>query len=599
MIKQLIRQLSKLKISTLFALSIVLFSLVFVLLQSTILFNSTAEFLEKKISQSSLETSEQIGKRIEVALNNILDTCLNIRLSDMIHSLDNLDLEDEYAQICLIKDINSAFTSIVHSNENILGIYLLSNNLTMYNYASPNGVFKLDRLKGTSIYDAIESQQEGFVPTCNDYFSQSALNAKPKNAFYYFYTIKGHDKQNLATILICIDEKVFASSFLSLEQKDNLIFLFDEKGNLISPYPADPEDVSKQNELYTDIENRYSENDAYFPITFSSQKYLCMPIEISNGWSLVHLRSYQDIADGIGQLRSISLAIGVCCFIFSILIVLLFSNALTRPIYDLIEKIKLIGANNLDVEFDEFSTNEIGSINRQMNKITRKLKQNIADMKDNQQKMLKSECKALQSQINPHFLYNTLDAINWMAIRIGADNISTMSMQLGTFFRHSLNKGNLTTTIEAELDHLAAYTGIQEYRYDNRFTYNIAVDPQILQCTIVNLVLQPLVENSLLHGGANTNGACNIKIIGKVEGEDILLDVIDDGCGCDPEFMNRCLQKEISVSRGYGVMNVHQRLRIYFGAPYGLCYLPATLGTHARIRIPLHHSLAQKENLNV
>ncbi|MEG1407885.1 MAG: histidine kinase, partial [Ruthenibacterium sp.] len=322
------------------------------------------------------------------------------------------------------------------------------------------------------------------------------------------------------------------------------------------------------------------------------------PIHINHGWSLVHLRSYQDITAGIGQLRTLSLKIGICCFLFSILIVFLFSKALTRPIYALIEKIKLIGADNLDVEFDEFSDNEIGSINRQMNKITRKLKQNIADMKQNQEKMLKSECKALQSQINPHFLYNTLDAINWMAIRIGADNISTMSMQLGTFFRHSLNKGNLTTTIQAELEHLSAYTGIQAYRYDHRFTYQVSVEPEILNCTIVNLVLQPLVENSLLHGAANTNGACNIRVIGKTEGDDILIDVIDDGCGCNAKLMNRCLQKDISMSHGYGVINVHQRLRIYFGDSYGLCYLPATLGTHVRVRIPRRYASEQKEIQN-
>lgn len=584
----MIKKLSKLKISTLFALSIVLFSSVFVLLQSTILFDKTADFLENKISQSGLETSEQIGKRIESALNSILDTSMNIRLSDTIHSLDNLDVDDHYAQLCLVKDIGSAFASLAHSNENILGIYLLTNSLTMYNYAAPNGVFKLDRLRGTTIYDAITSGQEGFIPTCNDYFSQNTLNSKPKNAFYYFYTIKGKDKQDLATILICIDEKVFASSFLSLDQKNNLLYLFDENGNLISPYLNDPESLAAQSALFTEAEISSAKNNAYFPITYENNKYLCMPIHISNGWSLIYLRSYRDITDGIGQLRSISFGIGICCFAFSILTILLFSSAMTRPIYDLIEKIKLIGANNLDVEFDEFSTNEIGSINRQMNKITRKLKQNIEDMKLNQQKMLTSECKALQSQINPHFLYNTLDAINWMAIRSGSDDISTMSMQLGTFFRHSLNKGNLTTTIEAELDHLAAYTGIQEYRYDKRFSCSITVDPEILRCTIVNLVLQPLVENALLHGAATTNGACNIQIVGKIDEQDIILDVIDDGCGCDPIFMNRCLKKEISSSHGYGVMNVHQRLQIYFGEPYGLTYLPAASGTYARIRIPLH-----------
>lgn len=594
----MIKQLSRLKISTLFTLSVLLLSAVLVLLQTTILFPATAKFLEQQISQSSFETSGQIGKRIDEALNNILDTSMNIRLSDSIHTLRNMDTTDSYAQLLLIKEFSSALASIAHSNKNILGIYLLTNNLTMYNYAAPNGVFRLDRLQGTAIYDAIQAQQEGFVPTCNDYFSQSAFSSIPKNAFYYFYTIKTPGKQDLATILICMDEKVFASSFLDLEQKDSFLFLFNEQGSLISPYQNDEEYLTAQSKLYAQTEAAMKEGAAYFPLNYNDGKYLCTPIQISNGWTLVHLRNYKEIANGVSQLKGLSLQLCVACFLLSLLVVVLFSKALTKPIHTLIGKIKCIEADNLDVEFDEFSTNEIGSINRQMNKITRRLKQNIADMKSNQQKMLASECKALQSQINPHFLYNTLDAINWMAIRINADNISTMAMQIGAFFRHSLNKGNLTTTVEAELDHLAAYTGIQAYRYDNRFSYTVSVDPQILQSIIINLVLQPLVENSLLHGAAATNGACNVNVCGSIKGECIMLDVIDDGCGCDYEFMNRCLEKDIAVSHGYGILNVHQRLRIFFGEPYGLCYMPATIGTHARICIPLHYSPPEKEVLN-
>ncbi|MFR9232616.1 MAG: sensor histidine kinase [Eisenbergiella massiliensis] len=197
----------------------------------------------------------------------------------------------------------------------------------------------------------------------------------------------------------------------------------------------------------------------------------------------------------------------------------------------------------------------------------------------------KYELKILQSQINPHFLYNSLSLINGKAIMAGQQDISQMARLLSTFYRTMLNKGSSITTVESELENTKAYISIQRMMHSDSFdvTYDIAGD--VLSFPILNLLLQPLAENAIIHGldHKETPGKGVLSVSCYREGEDIVFKVMDNGCGMPEEECTRILSAD---SRGYGVKNVHQRVCLYYGPGYGLSYRSTNgMGTCAVLRV--------------
>ena len=202
-----------------------------------------------------------------------------------------------------------------------------------------------------------------------------------------------------------------------------------------------------------------------------------------------------------------------------------------------------------------------------------------------------SELKALQSQINPHFLYNTLDLINWMAMDYGASDIENLVWNLSRFYRLSLNKGKNVLTVKEEVEHVRVYVNIENIHFDQKIHFEADVPEEIQDKACLNIILQPLVENSIVHGINEVSEieSMNISISAEVEGEDIVFHVQDDGPGMSEEQV-RCLETEyMNVSgKGYGVRNINFRIKLCFGEKYGITYDSISgQGTTAHIRIPL------------
>lgn len=196
-----------------------------------------------------------------------------------------------------------------------------------------------------------------------------------------------------------------------------------------------------------------------------------------------------------------------------------------------------------------------------------------------------TELTALQSQINPHFLYNTLSLINWKAIEADAEDISKITLALSTFYRTSLNKGKNVMSLSDELRNMRSYLDIQLMMHDYEFDVEFDVDESIGQYQSLNLMLQPLIENAIAHGiDVKTDGRGKLTITGKEDGDLIVLTVADNGVGMSDEQAARILTEE---SKGYGVRNVNERIKLYYGEQYSL-QIESKIGqgTKASIRIP-------------
>lgn len=265
------------------------------------------------------------------------------------------------------------------------------------------------------------------------------------------------------------------------------------------------------------------------------------------------------------------------------------SKSLTDRIHRLSEQMVEVQRGKLDIVSEDDSQDELGQLSKSFNYMLEQLRHFFKKTYEAGQEIKSAELKALQAQINPHFLYNTLDMINWKAMDKKAPEITEISQALAKFYKLSLSKGKDIISLRDELNHVSQYIKIQNMRYENKIEYHVEVDEEILECRLPKIILQPLVENAIMHGifrGEVSDG--RIVVSCWLEDSDLVLEVTDNGMGMSQEEIDAVLSfGNTGESHGYGVKNIHDRIRLLYGSEYGLTYMSEIgKGTTVIIRIP-------------
>lgn len=267
------------------------------------------------------------------------------------------------------------------------------------------------------------------------------------------------------------------------------------------------------------------------------------------------------------------------------------SNKVTNPIRNLMKAMKKVEEGDLNVSIKEEAYEEVAELSLSFNKMIQEIQVLLDNTNEEHIKLRKAELKALQAQINPHFLYNTLDSILWLNRTGMRDEVQTLVESLTTFFRIGISKGKDIITLREELEHVESYLKIQSIRYANKFDYSISVEDNMLDYKIPKLVLQPLVENAIYHGVKLIFGKGHIKVTVKDLDTQWEISVSDTGKGMPEEklqLLNKYLQgyKDVELNI-YGVANVNERLQIIFGKEAGLIYESEEgVGTKVKMRLP-------------
>jgi two-component system sensor histidine kinase YesM len=275
-------------------------------------------------------------------------------------------------------------------------------------------------------------------------------------------------------------------------------------------------------------------------------------------------------------------------FIALLLYSLRVSRSITGPIRALTEKAERFGADNFSSLPVDTSIAELKTLDRNFDKMAGRITSLMEKQRQDQQSLHRAELELLQAQINPHFLYNTLDSIAILAESQREEDVVNMVTSLSTFFRNSLNRGEDIISLRAELIQATSYLEIQQIRYSDILTYSISLPEKIQDVTVPKLILQPLIENALYHGIKNRRGRGVIQITGEKQNDDILLQVRDNGAGMTEEQLQR-LQAGVYEEHhsGLGLKNVHQRIRLYCGEPYGLTFESKQgIGTTVTVLLP-------------
>lgn len=297
------------------------------------------------------------------------------------------------------------------------------------------------------------------------------------------------------------------------------------------------------------------------------------------GWKIVSITPTSELAMDMGQLRNYLFMVAIIILLFIVSGNYIISYVVTDPIRKLEESISYLeeGVANEDImnEDDIFigGSHEIRHLGRTIKSMIRQMKKLTDDMVKEQKAKRKSELDALQSQINPHFLYNTLDSVVWMIEGERYKDAISMVTALAQLFRISLSKGNNIIPIRDEIIHARNYLNIQTVRFKNKFSASIDIDPAIEDCATIKLIVQPLLENAIYYGVEHMDGEGEIKVKGYEKDGDIYISVSDNGMGI-PEEALKTLLTDKARSRGkgsgIGLWNVNQRIQIYFKGDYGL-----------------------------
>ncbi|HHW46834.1 MAG TPA: histidine kinase [Clostridiales bacterium] len=290
------------------------------------------------------------------------------------------------------------------------------------------------------------------------------------------------------------------------------------------------------------------------------------------GWRIVGIAYMDEIVYNMNDIGVYVVWILIFGILFSVFISFFISSKISQPIKRLEKYMKMVEQGNFDVNIDFKGGAEVANLAKAFNLMVTKIRQLMDQIVHEQEAKRISELEALQAQINPHFLYNTLDSIVWMAEKGKMQEVITMVTSLARLFRISISKGRNIITVEEEIEHARNYLIIQKIRYKNKFNFIINVNDKVLKYKTLKLVLQPIVENSIYHGIKYMVDEGLIIINAEERNGMLLFEVIDNGLGIMPEVLKNILTFDNRAAKGSGVglKNVHERIRLYYGEDYGI-----------------------------
>ncbi len=380
--------------------------------------------------------------------------------------------------------------------------------------------------------------------------------------------------------------------FVSLAGNGGKIFLADGNGLILAASEASY-GTKNMEELGFDM-SRLSGGSGYFRMKIEGETMLVSCFNSSlTGWSVIEYRTMASLLPETTYFTDFFLLFVAFLTVFVAVLSLLISSRISRPVVRLSELMLCVEEGDLDVSIEVEGKDEIRRLSESFNSMVSQLRELIARIYEQEKAKKKAEFEALQAQINPHFLYNTLGNIQWMAIIHKLPSIADMTSSLIRLLKLSLASPNPMIELEKEIDMLVQYVHILNVRYNNSIEFVHRADGGLESALVPRLILQPLVENAIIHGLDNSRERGRIELDCFREGEDLVLRLRDSGSGISGEKIAGLLEAEAAGGgrRGIGLRNVNDRIKLYYGETYGLAVAsPPGGGTTITLRMPVRMS---------
>ncbi len=397
---------------------------------------------------------------------------------------------------------------------------------------------------------------------------------------------------NLGILLFWIDEEKIRSIYRANVPNEGSIFIVDQNGTIVSnSEPAHIQERINSEPYYKSLNNQTGSailniQHQKMLFTFSTSK--------ETGWKIVTLTPAVVFAEKIRWVALIIIVMGVISYLLLFYLSLFITTRITDPIKQLSDSIKKVQEGDFSQQVHFTNKDEIGELGNGYNAMISYIKDLIDRVYKLQIQEREAELNALQAQINPHFLYNTLDTIFWKAERNKVPEISEMVLALSQIFRLSLNRGNELATVAQEQELIEQYLKLQKIRFKGKLTYNLDFDSIILDKRIPKLIIQPFVENAIIHGIESLETGGNLQITGRLVQERMVFQITDNGVGMDEDKISDIITRNnnnhsnpVKVSGGYAIKNVLERLELYYSSNHELTFVSSPgKGTIITINIP-------------
>lgn len=363
-------------------------------------------------------------------------------------------------------------------------------------------------------------------------------------------------------LYISVDYNTLFAGLGELSKEEYGIAVCDREGKII--YHSEHFSGEEQHLTDSQIEKQFEDNEKK-----QNSSYMIVSRSMKEqGWKLLLYCPKDMVTIGADSTLLLVFGLAAICVLTSLVAAFAFSKLVVKDLEKLQKNMEDIEQGDMTIWVERDARDEMGNLIRGFKRMIGEIERLIHEVYEGKLLQRQYEMKALQAQINPHFLYNSLSLINWKALEAGKEDISKLTLALSTFYRTSLNRGNNVLTIERELENMKSYLEIQSCMHDNSFDVEIEIDESILTYETLNLVLQPLVENAIEHGVdlLEDRRGC-IRITGTADEKNIYLAVEDNGVGMEKEVLDSILEFK---TRGYGVRNVNARIKLFYGDAYAL-----------------------------
>ncbi len=557
-------------------LSYILIIVIPLIMVAAITGNITSRYINEEVRKSTFQTLNQANKNISKMLENMKNTILYVSMNKELQY--NLSRNGGETPFQINREVTAIRNSILYPgifNENYSSVEIFALHKNQYPMRlEQNDVMSSKVVEDKEWYKKTIQLNGRLYWYINNDFGKQMISVSR-----LVFDVKNFTKP-IAVISVDMDMSKIASIISDIHLgKTGKVYLVDDKGELI--YSED------KSFLYPYTTKLYNSSSGSDFITINGNKIMVIYNTLpQNGWKLVGMVSMAELNEKAEMIRNFIYLTALLSLVIAALISLYFSYSISQPIIKLATKMKKVEKGNFNISVEENWGGEIGVLYSSFNYMIKRINELIHEVYLSKIKEKDAELKALQAQINPHFLYNTLDTVNWLAVKHNVPEISKIVNSLASILRYSINKGNDVTTVDKELKHVESYITIQKIRFKDKFEVSFNIDKRILHYKTIKLILQPLVENAIIHGIETYEGKGKILINGYLDDGKIVFEVINNGNPIDLDLVNKLLDSPSEDKDSYGIQNVNERIKLYYGEEYGLYYQVIDSNTVARIVIP-------------
>lgn len=521
----------------------------------------------RTVMELSVETCNQLVEKTADELNSLLDGMSSIpivigRDSRIQQSIRESGQGDAY-QSRWEYEINAFLSEMNQYDSDISAIY----------FFAENGVFAQSKfyrpivmeLESDPLYQAAcQLENTLWCPPQNG--SSVAVTTSSERLIATVTPVKDIRNGDYAgMVVIELAEKRMADYLNTSVGKGGFLYICDENDTPI---------VCPPGMKLTEVNERLQQNERSVPLGLKSG--LTIRQELKDcGWSVIGVIPWSDLMDNVYSIIEMTILACIALLILAGFATGYTTSAILQRIDLLNQKMGQVAEGDLSVRVEITRYDEIGTLMERFNQMVQRIDMLVRREAENQKQLRLTEFKALQAQIRPHFLYNTLDSIIWLARANDREGVVNMVLALTDFLKIGLSKGNEIITLEQEIRHTSSYLRIQGVRYQGKFLHTIILEESVKECQVPKLIVQPLVENAIYHGMKLKRELCHLRIWAGEKDGHIVIDVVDDGAGMEPavaERLRSAIQNHKTGSSGYGVVNVNERIQIMYGEGFGITF---------------------------